>query len=71
MTRLSNLGDADRSEMAKAFKKTKTATVIVDRLSWGGAIDVGGGSRFKFVLINVVLHSPAQVIVFTESNDGR
>lgn len=65
-----NLGDADRSEMAKAFKKTKTATVIVDRLSWSGSIDDRWRQSIQVCFDQCVLHSPAQVIVFTESNDG-
>nr|MCU0720452.1 excinuclease ABC subunit A [Pirellula sp.] len=65
-----NLGDADRSEMAKAFKQTKQATVIVDRLSWSGTIDDRWRQSIQACYDQCVLHTPSQVIIFSENSEG-
>ncbi|MCU0711734.1 MAG: excinuclease ABC subunit UvrA [Pirellula sp.] len=65
-----NLGDTDRSEMAKAFKQTKQATVIVDRLSWNGTIDERWRQSIQACYDQCVLHSPSQVVIFSESSNG-
>jgi excinuclease ABC subunit A len=65
-----NLGDTDRSEMARAFKKTKQASVIVDRLSWTGTIDDRWRQSIQACYDQCILHSPSEVIVFVENSDG-
>lgn len=65
-----NLGDTDRSEMAKIFKQTKQATVIVDRLLWNGTIDERWRQSVQACHDQCVLHSPSQVIIFNENSAG-
>lgn len=65
-----NLGDTDRSEMAKVFKQTKQATVIVDRLAWNGTIDDRWRQSIQTCYDHCLLHSPSQVIIFSENAEG-